>query len=118
MGDYLSLYRTLEPLPGDFFNQIDLKSPIAYTKGRVVSVPHPHRFHEEDFYRFTVDDGIEQRDFLVREDFLLACDVMIEQGEILTLEAFQYDFFGDHLLFVFDFEKQNHLNPQGGTIHV
>lgn len=117
MGEFLSLYRSLEALPGSFFGEIDASSPVIKTKGRVVNVPHPHRFHGEDFYLITVDDGIDKRDFLVRENFLLACDVMIDKGDILILEAFQQDFYGEHMLFVFDFEKQNHLNPQGGTIH-
>lgn len=118
MGEYLSLYRTLEPLQGDFFSQIDRNSPIAYTKGRVSSVPRPHRFHEEDFYHFILDDGISEKEFLIREDFLLVNDTMIEKGDILTVEAYQRDFYGDHLLFVFDFNKQNLSTPQGGKSHV
>ncbi|MBA4293848.1 hypothetical protein C0431_12870 [bacterium] len=109
MGENHSLYRLLEPLPGDFFSAIDRNSPIAYMKGRVASVPVPQRFHDKDFYRIVVDDGIEERDMLVREDFLFACDTMIHKGELLTIQAYQYDFFGEHVLFVFDFEKQPHL---------
>ncbi|MGF0347660.1 hypothetical protein ACQR3P_28885 [Rhodococcus sp. IEGM1300] len=105
MEDNLSLYRKLEALPGTFLSALDLSSPIVEGKGIVKSLPLPMKLHESEFYLFHVDDGIEERTCLIREQFLKEGSLTISPGDILSFESFHSNVEGELFLFLFDFTK-------------
>lgn len=105
MQDNLSLYRTLSTMPGDFLVTLDLTSPIVHGKGIVKSLPVPTKLHTSEFYSFVIDDGIEERNCLIREHFLKEGALTLQPGEVISFEAFHSNVEGTLCFFLFDFEK-------------